>query len=1384
MSDLPSSATADLSPAPAVTTPLAGTDLPEVVPAQAGRYRIEAEIAHGGMGLVLRAQDPDLGRPLAVKVLLNRHRDNPTMVHRFLDEAHVCGQLQHPGIPPIHELGKLDDGRPFFAMRLVRGHTLAELFARRASPGDDLPRFLGIFEQVCQTLAYAHSKGILHRDLKPANIMVGMFGEVQVMDWGLAKLMSQGAAPPEGGDSTIFSTRQVSDDAATQAGTVLGTPAYMPPEQARGQVDFSDAGSDVFGLGAILCELLTGKPPYVAGSPAELLAKATRGDLTETRQRLQAGGADAELAQLTLTCLEFNPGQRPANAGAVADTVAAHRMGVQQRLRQAEVERERAQIKAVEERKRRRLQLALVAALLGAVLLAAAGGLWWHYQRELRRVEEIWLAEDQQRRQERVRQLVEEALAQAQRLCGVGRFADAEAALRQAATQQEEAPQQQRDQLAEAQARTRLIARLDAIRLERANVIEGKFDTQGAARAYADTFARGGLRLAQGDVAALAAEVRRSPSRAELVAGLDDWALVSDDEALRGRLFAVARLADPDPWRDRVRDPAAWKDRSALEKLAATVRVEKQSPQILTLLAERLDELRGDAVGLLQAAHDRYPSDFWLNVRLGIALRYFRYQYEEALGHLRVALVVRPDSGAVQRLIAYVHLDLHQYEEARRYAERALRSSGGRDTAAYNLLGHVLKGEGRLDEALSAYRKALAIDPKYAWAQTNIGRVYRQQFRIEEAIAACRQAIALEPDNAGVHNNLGWVLNDAGRYEEAVVVLRKAIELDPREPWQYANLGCSLRELGRAEEALPHLRRAIELNPRLGWGYAHLGLTLEALGRPEEALLVYQRGQAADPYESRLPFELGKMLLERGLIEQALQVYRDGIRLDPTDDYNVANMVRRLGRRGRLAEATRLVEDLMKANPNNPAGHNALGVARWLQNRPEEAIVSLKKAIELKPRNASAHHMLGGIYLSQRRLDEAIGAFRQTLAGDPGHYNAWIGLGTCLEMRGEKTKALAAIQRAAKVAPNNAEVQQALGEMLLQRQDFDGAIRAFQRSIRLDPKNGPGHHNLGYALARKGRTDEAIAAYRKALEARMPWPGLTWFALGSTLTQKGQHREATMALEQAVRHRFQTPQQRAQGLLALGIQYHRQKRLDEEYRVQMGALALDPKLGRAHAQLCAIHFERGQLERALAAVQRARKLMAWSDPYLANVIAMERACTRFLSLERKWAAVRAGKVKPSTARELLDLADFCGRLKKGPLEALHFYEAGFEKDARLLGDRPSLPRQEAAYCAAEVATGSERGAARPDEKERSRLRKLARTWLTAEWQAGRTIVEKGPNLARRTVRGMLQAWQQDERLAGVRQRAALANLPDAERDAWERFWSDVEKLRQRAEELE
>lgn len=366
-------------------------------------YRIVREIATGGMGRIYAAIDATLEREVAIKILLPGADSE-----RFLTEARITARLPHPAIPPVYAIGHLPDGTPWLAMKLIHGQTLARLLQRRRcisaanvataanqslekQPVDFL-RLLHIFEQVCQAVGFAHSRGIIHRDLKPPNIMVGEFGEVQVMDWGLAKQLSRDArlspdnstaeqagtealrAIVDSSASEALASSLLAEQDLTQTGAILGTPGYMAPEQARGQA--ADARSDVFALGSILAVILTGKPAVVGSSSLEVIQKSAMADLEDVHSRLDSCGADPELVELCKRCLAANPADRPADGQQVAIELAAYHAGVQTRLRQAEMERLRAATQAAEQRKRRRVVMWSATGIAGILASGLGLSLW------------------------------------------------------------------------------------------------------------------------------------------------------------------------------------------------------------------------------------------------------------------------------------------------------------------------------------------------------------------------------------------------------------------------------------------------------------------------------------------------------------------------------------------------------------------------------------------------------------------------------------------------------------------------------------------------------------------------------------------------------------------------------------------------------------------------------------------------------------------------------------------------------------------------------------------------------------------------------------------------------------------------------------------------
>lgn len=367
---------------------------------EVGRQFLLHEIARGGMGVVFKGRDSSIGRDIAVKVLLERHHGETELLQRFVEEAQIAGQLQHPGVTPVYAMGQLPDQRPYFTMKLVKGETLSRLLKDRPDPTHDRLRFLKIFEQVCQTLAYAHSRGVIHRDLKPGNIMVGAFGEVQVMDWGLGKVLGaagsnqKDSAPVAPANASVIRTARSSgagdsdrSSSQTLTGSVLGTPAYMPPEQAVGQTGSLDQRSDVFGLGAILCEILTGQPPYTGSDAWQVQIQAIRGDLTDAFDRLDHCGADPQLTNLARRALAPLPADRPADAGVLAAELTTYLEGVETRLRQAELAEVQAETRAVEERRRRRQTLVYSGAVL-AVLVGGVIGTSWGLIRAGRALQE------------------------------------------------------------------------------------------------------------------------------------------------------------------------------------------------------------------------------------------------------------------------------------------------------------------------------------------------------------------------------------------------------------------------------------------------------------------------------------------------------------------------------------------------------------------------------------------------------------------------------------------------------------------------------------------------------------------------------------------------------------------------------------------------------------------------------------------------------------------------------------------------------------------------------------------------------------------------------------------------------------------------------------
>jgi len=1267
------------------------------------RYQLFGEIARGGMGAILKGRDVNLGRDLAVKVLLEAHSDKPDLLRRFVEEAQIGGQLQHPGIVPVYELGTFADRRPYFTMKLVKGRTLATLLDERGrasapSPSDttpgsdatglasrcrsgergrasvpslseptpagtagglagDLPRFLAIFEQVAQTVAYAHARNVIHRDLKPANIMVGSFGEVQVMDWGLAKVLKDGGAEPEPAQappvavSVIRTVRSVSPAGESQSGSMLGTPAYMAPEQAGGDVDLVDRRADVFGLGSILCEILTGQPAYTGRTADEVMRKALRGDTADAFARLDACAADAELAALAKDCLACEPQDRPRDAGAVATRMTAYVASVQERLRLAEFAQVEAHARAEEEAKRRALsdqlaaeaqgradeagrraqlerqrrhyQLGLAASVL---LLSVLGGLSFTY----------W-AHDRQARAARV----ELALKEATLLRSQAALTPEDVAKWEAAAKQLDAAKALAEG-GEAETDRRLVAlRVDvqagmmAARRDRtlldalADVLINQQDlgTAGTDAAYTRAFREAGLDVDGVRPAETGLALRSRPPSVVLAAAaaLDDWALIrrqgKQPEARQRQPLEVARAADSDPFRDKVRAAILERDVKAqetgLRKLAAEPEAAVLPPTSAVLLASALRKLKAvePAVTVLRAVVGRHPQDVWANYVLAATLTDLRPPArEEAVRYYTAARSLRPETA---HALAHLLDEMGRRDEALTvFADLVARrpkdpcnlgcygsslKERGRPEAAAILdravaaasaairvrpddgharfhLGNALSAQGKADEAIATFREAIRVKPDDSLAHQNLGDALCSQGKLAEAAAEYRKAIRLTPDDADAHRGLGYTLSSHGKLEEAISEYRQAIRLKPDYVLAHNNLGYALLTQGKLDEAVAEYRAAIRLEPNDVTAHNNLGAILRDRKHDYDgAISEFRAATRLKPDDSIGHDNLGYALQNLGKLQEAIAEYREAIQINPNDTWAYYTLGSALLAQGNSAEAVAACRTAIQLAPKDADAHRNLGNALRVMGKLDEAIAEYRTVLRLKPDDLAAHNNLGAILCDQKHdYDGAIREFREAIQIEPNDKDAHHNLGVALRGQGKLDDGIAEFRTAIRLSPNDAKFHTDLGLALRAKGKLDEALAEFRETIRLQPDYVDGHDNLGYALQSQGKLGEAIAEYREAIRVD-PKDAWAYYTLGGALLAQGKPAEAVAACRTAIRLKPDD----ADAYYNLGNALRGQGKLDEAMAAHRTAIRLKPDYVVAHHNLAHLLSDLGRHDDAL-----------------------------------------------------------------------------------------------------------------------------------------------------------------------------------------------------------
>ena len=1158
------------------------------------QYQILGEVARGGVGIVYKARDFDIGRDVAMKMLKDELAEDPVRVQKFLEEAQIAGQLQHPGILPVYAVGLRNKETPYFTMKFIKGGTLAAALQRRADPKAGLRRLLEIFDRVAQAMAYAHARGVVHRDLKPANILVGAYGEVQVMDWGMAKVLERGGVADELRSrqsqesviSVIEPVRTIDVGSASIIGSVMGTPAYMAPEQAQGQIASIDTRTDVFALGGILCEILTGAPPYRANPDYSVVVQAARCMLDDAYDRLDACGADAQLIELTKSCLVPALTARPRDAGVLAQELGAYLAGVEERARQAQLdavkahERERAaEVRAraskrlaEQEMRAKRITMGLSAAVIGIVLLGFAG--WFSVQSEERQRmaglqqavsshldEALALLADAQSDPTDAATW-QKALAAAQKADAAGQAGDAPAAtaLRVAAVLEriETGAAQAREQAAARARDASLVASLEDLTSRKGP----EFDPAVLEAGYAEAYRAYGLEIDTGAVAPMVQQIRAARIQDALIAGLDEWAWLRSRYELgpagtRDRPSEVARRADVDPWRKRVRRAVQTGNTVELRHLAESADVASMQLGTLHLLASALDNVdeQEAAIQLLRRAVGHHPADFWSNLHLAYWLtRREEPAWAEAVRYYTAATALRPDSARTLNNLGIALQESKHLDDAIEAYRRALALDATLATA-WNNLGTALLDKKEFDPAIAAFDEAIALQSRPAAALYGKGNALLAKGDAPKAIEAFKQALRVKEDFPRARQQLFAALADAGRQEEAVAMAEAALREHPETSWAQRQLAHAQLRRSNYEGAIRAFQRAIELGDEDGVATHDLGSAWAQLGMWDRARACYAKALDVAPHDAQFHFDLGWAEKNWGAWHDALRHFQETIDLDATYAPAYDERGELFLWMGRYGEAEAEFLRTLEYEPEALYGHSHLGqlhgttttveeaidryercvqdpsavcraayfsglsTGRYQRGALEDAYRAIKSALRAAPDQASYHEQLGRILAYQMPFAAAVRRYEATAPGRTAQTEAYFynGLGTSYTGRGLLADAAQAYDGARTRSPENPAPLANLAGALDLDAERERALELLDACLKLAPYYLSAHQRLGYTLGRTLDAAAADVAYGERVpEAPNTCRAYFLLGLGNALYARGSVDAALAAWDEAM----------------------------------------------------------------------------------------------------------------------------------------------------------------------------------------------------------------------------------------------------------------------------
>jgi serine/threonine protein kinase/Flp pilus assembly protein TadD len=968
-----------------------------------GPYKLLEQIGEGGFGLVFMAeQQHPVRRKVALKVL-KPGMDTRQVIARFEAERQALALMDHPNIARVLDAGETSSGRPHFVMELVKGVPITDYCDQNRLTTRDR---LALFTHVCHAVQHAHHKGIIHRDLKPSNVMVTLHDGVpvvKVIDFGIAKALGQQLT-----DKTLF----------TGFAQMVGTPMYMSPEQAQLSGLDIDTRSDIYSLGVLLYELLAGVTPFDG-------------------ERMRTVGYD-EMRRIIREEDPPSPSTRLSTLGQTAVTVSAERQSDPKRLcRLLRGELDWIVMKALEKDRNRRYETANELArdieryLKDEPVQACPPSAWYRCRKFVRRRKTLlattglilffivllligvgWVVRDRAARETALLGEANRAVSEARSLIADGKWPEAlaviertEAVLVTAGRQDALVPPGLREldkDLAMARRLEEIHSqpgRQELVREKQAGgsgawrlaesdsrtMTEEIFGGQELAAAYARAFQGYGIDMAVLPVEEAAERIRGRSIRLELARALDFWSSMRRRRGNTGppdwkRLLAVAKLADPDPWRNGLRDALQCRDRKALEALEASAEVASLSPATLHLLGYALNDVGAadHAVSLLRRAQLQYPGDLWLN---------------DALGWLCYSTPQPP-----------------QYDESVRFytAARAIRPRN--PYMAYSI-GRALRDKGSFAEAITEFTKAIELKPDHRDAFWGRAYCYSELGQPKSALADCSKVIELHPKLAVAWSSRSVAYTNLGQYDKALADCSKAIELDPKFALGWRNRGTVYANLRQYDKVIADSSKAIELDPKLAvawndrsWAYANLGQYDKALADSSKAVELDPRRAVSWRDRSLVYVHLGQY--DKALADSSKAVELDPRRAVSWHDRSLVYV--------HLGQSGKAIADYTKASELDPKNANLHNDVAWALatdpnpngRDPGRAVSCAKKAVELAPNDGNLWNTLGVAHYRAGDWKAALAALEKSMnLGKGGDCVDWFFSAMSHEKLGEKEKA-------------------------------------------------------------------------------------------------------------------------------------------------------------------------------------------------------------------------------------------------------------------------------------------------------------------------------------------------------------------------------------------